>query len=81
MYSAAPMFSACHRANLLKRFTARMKLTKAGFFPFCIRVSPMFLLRQDYLFLGGMETCSTNSAGKSHGLKLSWLEAPEWDCN
>lgn len=41
----------------------------------------MFLLRQDYLFLGGMETCSTNSAGKSHGLKLSWLEAPEWDCN
>lgn len=69
IYSAAPMFSACHRTNLLKRFTAWMKLAKVGFLLFVHEVALMFPLCQDYLFLGGMETCSTNSAGK-----ITWLE-------
>lgn len=54
-----------------------MKLAEAAFLLFVFRVVLMFPLRQDYLFPGGMETCLTNSGGKSHGLKLSWLEAPE----
>lgn len=66
MYSAAPMFSVCHKANLLKRFTTVLKLAKAGFPLFVYGVFLMFPLRQDYLFLGGMETRLTNSAGKSH---------------